>query len=89
MVEHVSKSLPMLPDETVEYLVNTLDLTLKDAKTLVALDNGARLDYFDEIMTEFGQPADNLKEVIRAMPKDSIPEYQKYAKAVSNWCVHD
>lgn len=32
-----------------------MGLTLKDAKTLVALDDGARLDYFDDILSEMNK----------------------------------
>lgn len=45
----VTKTMPQLPDRTVEELVQAQGLTLKDAKTLVELDDGERLDYFDNV----------------------------------------
>lgn len=45
----VTKTMPQLPDRTVEELVQTQGLTIKDAKTLVDLDGGERLDYFDHV----------------------------------------
>lgn len=78
----------MLPDESIDHLVNTFGLTLKDAKTLVSLDDGARLDYFDGILTELGQPAENIKELSQNTLEDAIPQYVKYGKTVANWLVH-
>ena len=76
----------MLPDDSIANLVNDLELTLKDAKTLVALDNGARLDYFDSILDELA--------VLRYREISSEQEWQewglqdrKYAKTVANWSV--
>ena len=50
LVDHISETLPTLPDDSIRHLVTEMGLTLKDAKTLAALDDGARLDYFDDII---------------------------------------
>lgn len=47
-MKHISGSLPQLPALMIDSLVND-GLTVKDAKTLVSLDAGQRLDYFDEV----------------------------------------
>ena len=51
-----------------------MGLTLKDAKTLVVLDDGARLDYFDDILYEMSK-------------QDMAQEEKTYAKTVANWFV--
>ncbi|MCJ1465217.1 hypothetical protein MMC07_003833 [Pseudocyphellaria aurata] len=76
LVDHISETLPMLPDESINNLVTVMGLTLKDAKTLVILDDGARLDYFDDILFE--------------MKKDeTVQEERHYAKTVANWVLHE
>lgn len=48
---HLRHTLPTLPDQLLETLTSReYDLTIKDAKTLVALDDGDRLDYFYEVV---------------------------------------
>lgn len=64
----------MLPDESISNLVTTMGLNLKDAKTLVTLDVGARLDYFDNILYEM-----NKQKIVQ--------EERHYAKTVANWFV--
>lgn len=51
-----------------------MGLTLKDAKTLVTLDDGARLDYFDEILDEMNKV-------------EMVHQEKHYAKTVANWFV--
>lgn len=51
-----------------------MGLTLKDAKTLVALDDGARLDYFDSILYEMNK-------------EDIVQTERQYAITVANWFV--
>ena len=41
--------LPELPDDTIGDLTENYGLSCKDAKTLVSLDYGGRLDYFDQV----------------------------------------
>ena len=47
-------TMPELPHDSIQELVNVCDLTIKDAKTLVELDGGSRLDYYDEILEHLG-----------------------------------
>ena len=60
-------------------------MTLKDAKTLVALDDGRRLGYFDEVLVVLARYLQN---------RDSDPSITKsikakHAKLVANWYDHD
>lgn len=76
LIEHISKTLPKLPDNSTDELVSLLGLTLKDAKTLTSIDDGARLDYFDGVL-----------EALNRRYPDS--ENITHAKIVANWlCIH-
>lgn len=50
-IQIVKSTLPVLPDQLTEFLVTSADhkLTLKDAKTLVALNDGERLNYYETV----------------------------------------
>ncbi|KAI4148293.1 MAG: hypothetical protein LQ341_001632 [Variospora aurantia] len=81
----VTKTMPQLPDRTVEELVQAQGLTLKDAKTLVELDDGERLDYFD-----------NVCEQLSALHCDpslstqiSEDERQRSGVNLANWVLHE
>ena len=77
LIDYIRKTLPSLPDDTASDLVNESGLTLKDAKTLVALDDGRRLDYFDDVCA---QMAEKLNE-------ESLS--QGVSKMVGNWVIHE
>ncbi|KAF2088587.1 Asp-tRNAAsn/Glu-tRNAGln amidotransferase B subunit [Saccharata proteae CBS 121410] len=52
LVSHLRKSLPSLPDQTLEFLTQAQEygLSLNDAKTLSAMDDGDRLDYYMDVV---------------------------------------
>lgn len=76
LIDHISETLPTLPDESINNLVHTMGLTLKDAKTLITLDDGARIDYFDEILDEMNK-------------EEMVHQEKHYAKTVANWVLHE
>lgn len=41
----------MLPQEQIQFLVEKHKLSNKDAKTMVSLDGGRRLDYLEEVLS--------------------------------------
>ncbi|GME39602.1 Glutamyl-tRNA b subunit protein [Neofusicoccum parvum] len=78
LVQHLRDSLPALPDETVQTLIDNprYGLTIKDAKTLVGLDTGDRLDYYFD--------------VVEILNQQTTPEEQasmKLGKAAGNWVL--
>ncbi|KAF7190888.1 Glutamyl-tRNA(Gln) amidotransferase subunit B, mitochondrial [Pseudocercospora fuligena] len=76
LVEHLRNTLPELLQETVERVVETYSLSEKDAKTVVGLDNGDRLEFMEEavsILSELSTEKDN----------------KKLGKLVSNWVLHE
>ena len=78
----------MVPDQSIHELVNVLGVTLKDAKTLVTVDNGARLDYYDEVLTQLARTD---REVGHSVSTDQYTDRQwprqtrTYARTVANW----
>ena len=74
LVQHLKSSMAMLPDEQTKLLVDIYGLSMKDAKTMVALDGGLRLDYFMEVMG-----------VMKAL--GSAASTHRDGRTVSNWYV--
>lgn len=74
MVEYIRQTMPQLPDSSVNELMGCTNLNPKDVQTLVTLNDGARLDYYDEILDHF----------------DDLPNGRKRpAKLVANWSAFE
>lgn len=73
--------MPQLPDKIVAELVEEHGLTMKDAKTLVELDDGDRLDYFDLVCEELAVLLHEATE-----PPEIVPERRRNPSVmVANW----
>ena len=70
LVDHVRAYLPISPEQQVSHLLDDYGLTIKDAKIMVFLDGGLRLDY--------------LKMVLEKMTKDP-KRRNSFGLLVSNW----
>jgi len=81
LVEHISRTLPKLPDDSVCELVEKCGLTHKDAKTLIELDDGARLDYYDKVLECLGR---SLSSNDKALAAQSVQQ-RRSAKTAANW----
>lgn len=79
LIQTIASNLPQLPDQTIAELVKDHGLTLKDAKTLVGLDDGDRLDYYDSVRQELAD--------LRAQSTDPAEQKadQKSDITVANW----
>ena len=66
--------LPILPDQQIKRLIEDHEISLKDAKTLVELDNGERLDYFDSVLS-----------ILVAEMSLSTKERKKHSKIIADW----
>lgn len=81
----------MLPDQSIKELVDVVGLTIKDAKTLVSLDNGERLDYYDEVLDGLGCSVDSIKLALTddaagdKAHNPSAAQLRKSAKTAANW----
>ncbi|KAL8771675.1 MAG: hypothetical protein Q9209_002866 [Squamulea sp. 1 TL-2023] len=85
LVAKIAETLPQSPDQMIEELVGKFGLTIKDAKTLVELDDGRRLDYFDLVCIEFTA----LRGRVEGSNKnDGIDEKQRSVN-IANWVLHE
>ncbi|KAL8685877.1 MAG: hypothetical protein Q9218_007493 [Villophora microphyllina] len=85
LVGTIAAQLPQLPDQTIGELVAQHGLTLKDAKTLVALDEGERLDYYDCVRQEL-----TTFRTQSTQPTDTVEEGNKKSDVtVANWVLHE
>lgn len=81
----------MLPDQSIKELVDVVGLTIKDAKTLVSLDSGERLDYYDEVLDGLGCSVDSIRlALIDDASADKGHNYsaarlRKYGRTAANW----
>lgn len=74
LVGHLRQTLPELPDETVERVGAEYGMSLKDAKTIVSLDDGDRLEFMEQTVS--------LLHTLDQAPL-------KVEKTVGNWVLHE
>ncbi|EGS24117.1 glutamyl-tRNA (gln) amidotransferase-like protein [Thermochaetoides thermophila DSM 1495] len=86
LVQHLKGTLGVLPDAEIDELIELYGLTTKDAMSLIQLDNGARIQYFYNVL-------DSLEERLRAAgsasPNSDSPAGQRHALLAANWCLHE
>ncbi|KAL8951395.1 MAG: hypothetical protein Q9222_002616 [Ikaeria aurantiellina] len=85
MIAKLSETLPQLPDRTIAELVQHHGLTTKDAKTLVELDDGRRLDYFDDVCEEIAAIHNQWQQ----KPGATSGDKRKSSVIVANWVIHE
>ena len=78
LVEHLQSTLPELPDDTIARVRQEYGLTLKDAKILLALDDGERLEFMEE----------TVDILCHKLSQDEEPK-SKIGKLVGNWVLHE
>jgi aspartyl-tRNA(Asn)/glutamyl-tRNA(Gln) amidotransferase subunit B len=76
LLDHLQASLGVLPDEEINILVEEYGLTIKDAISLVALNDGGRVEYFRNTVDEYLalSPSGGLKEA---------------GRLCGNWVLHE
>ncbi|KAK4222088.1 Glutamyl-tRNA amidotransferase subunit B, mitochondrial [Podospora fimiseda] len=80
LVDHLGNSMGALPDKEIDHLINNYGLSPKDALSLMLLDDGARIQYFYDVL-------DELEE--RLGPEEGRECGQKHALLAANWCLHE
>lgn len=76
LVDHLRKTLPELPDQTVARAEVDFGLSSKDAKTLVSLDDGERLEYCAETI-----------DILRSCVPGS--DNAELGRLTANWVLHE
>ncbi|KAK3303047.1 amidotransferase-like protein [Chaetomium strumarium] len=80
LVSHLASSMGVLPDTEIDELVARYGLSSKDAMSLMMLDNGARIQYFYNVL-------DALEERL-GLGGDTESD-QRHALLAANWCLHE
>ncbi|EXJ59970.1 hypothetical protein A1O7_04118 [Cladophialophora yegresii CBS 114405] len=77
LISWVKKTLPPTESDLVHLLVNDYDLTFADASTLVQLDDGERLIFFQQV----------VDELIASSRFETTT--RDHGKLVGNWVLHE
>ncbi|KAK4235141.1 Glutamyl-tRNA amidotransferase subunit B, mitochondrial [Achaetomium macrosporum] len=80
LVSHLASSMGILPDAEINELVERYGLSSKDAMSLMMLDDGARIQYFYNVL-------DALEE--RLGLGGDMESDQRHALLAANWCLHE
>lgn len=78
LVSHLRENMGELPDAEVDELMDKFALTSKDALSLVALDNGMRVEYFW-----------NVVDALKARLGSDFPEHLPCFQLAANWILHE
>lgn len=84
LVRHMKESVAYLPDRELDDLVGSYGITAKDAVSLMALDNGARIEYFYNVVEHLGN---RLREA--SGQTSQALDLKTYAPLVANWILHE
>ncbi|KAF2012178.1 hypothetical protein BU24DRAFT_465742 [Aaosphaeria arxii CBS 175.79] len=78
VVDHLRSTLPMLSDEAMQVLVDVdqYGLTPKDASTLLALDDGNRLEYYHDLVLD-----------LQGMLSEEEAKAARIGKVAGNWVL--
>lgn len=82
LVDSLRNSLPELPDQTLSRTIEDFGLTVKDAKTLLAFDDGERLEFCAETI-------EKVLQQLAAHETDVHVDKFKVGKLVANWVLHE
>lgn len=85
VLDHIFDTMPALPDQTLDMLTSEpYHLTTKDAKTLLSLDDGSRLDYYLAVIDDLDGRSIRIDgtegEVLHMRPSQMT-----IGKTVGNW----
>jgi aspartyl-tRNA(Asn)/glutamyl-tRNA(Gln) amidotransferase subunit B len=80
LVGHLASSLGVLPDAEIDELVGTYGLSAKDALSLMTLNDGARVEYFYNVLDTLEGRLDLISDV---------KSDQRLALLAANWCLHE
>ena len=95
VVSHLQKTLPTLPDDLLVMLTDLeqYGLSMTDAKILLSIDDGGRLDYFQEVVDavrlrrHFQKVADALRQRLDDTESENMDK--GLARVAGNWVLHE
>jgi len=80
LVRHLASSSGLAPDTEADQMIRDYGLTAKDAMSLMALDDGARIQYFYNVLGALEQ---NLGASAETTTDRGLP------MLAANWCLHE
>ena len=83
LVHHLKDTLPTLPDEHERQLQQGYGLSLKDAKTLIDLDDGDRIDYLEAVVDY------TLSRIGGTLGPNEGDDQRSVGRMVCNWILHE
>jgi aspartyl-tRNA(Asn)/glutamyl-tRNA(Gln) amidotransferase subunit B len=95
IVNHLNRTLPKLPDELLVMLTDPeqYGLSVTDAKIILSIDNGERLDYFQDVVDAlrlrryFQKIHDALQQRLDERESEKIDE--SLGRVAGNWVLHE
>lgn len=79
LISLINDNLPTLPDSLVQTLRAGYGLSIEDAKPLIELDDGARLEYYRDVV-----------DILRSLYADQDDKTQAVlARIAGNWVLHE
>lgn len=77
LIDHLQSHMGVLPDSELQSLTEEYGLTMKDAMSLVSLNEGARVEYFYDIIDHLASihPSENSNK--------------RWGKITGNWVLHE
>lgn len=80
LITSLAESLPTSPDALVAQLIGPeYSLSIEDAKPLIELDDGARLEYYQDVV-----------DILRSLHADQEPlTHATLARVAGNWVLHE
>ncbi|PKS04970.1 hypothetical protein jhhlp_008336 [Lomentospora prolificans] len=80
LIDSLKQSVATPPDTEVDALVTEFGLTAKDALSLMALENGGRVEFFYNVV-------DKLKVLFEE--DGDLPQLKSYSTLAGNWILHE
>jgi aspartyl-tRNA(Asn)/glutamyl-tRNA(Gln) amidotransferase subunit B len=77
LLQHLNDNLGIMPDEELSLLTEDYGLSVKDAMSLVSLNNGGRVEYFRNVVDELNSISPNELE------------QKRLGKLCGNWVLHE
>jgi len=75
VVNHLQQHLPPVPEQLLDMLCTTYGLTIADSQALLALDNGSRLLWYQDIVARLNAPGNDVKSTLGVQ--------------AGNWVLHE
>ncbi|KAH8687324.1 glutamyl-tRNA amidotransferase-like protein subunit B [Tricladium varicosporioides] len=76
LVDYLKNTLGLLPDQEIDVLRDEFGLTLKDAMSLISLNDGGRYEYFRKVVDEF-------------LSLNGSGDAKRAGRLCGNWVLHE